>query len=341
MNNFTKEEAIEQINQLGKEGKAFFFLIDYKMGQNRIIPLDGVNPEEILFDFNGIGNTHQAIPPLSELKEAIPATIEWEKWPVSFEHYQRGFELVLAGLKAGNSFLTNLTGRTPIHTNLSLKQIFAASKARYRLWVKGQFCALSPEIFVQIRNNRIASFPMKGTIDADIPDAEKEILLNPKEKAEHATIVDLIRNDLSMHASDVVVKRFRYIDRLKTNTGELLQVSSEITGLLPDHFRSFLGNMLYDMLPAGSICGAPKKKTLEIIDEAEADPRGFYTGIAGIFDGQNLDSGVLIRFIEQDENGQLYFRSGGGITAQSDAQSEYDELIQKIYVPICRNNQNL
>ncbi|MGL4293035.1 MAG: chorismate-binding protein, partial [Bacteroidales bacterium] len=91
---------------------------------------------------------------------------------------------------------------------------------------------------------------------------------------------------------------------------------------------------------AGSICGAPKKSTCEIIKRAEGISRGYYTGIAGIFDGENLDSGVLIRFIEQDEKGEFHFRSGGGITAKSDAQSEYDELIQKIYVPVCRNNKD-
>jgi para-aminobenzoate synthetase component 1 len=92
------------------------------------------------------------------------------------------------------------------------------------------------------------------------------------------------------------------------------------------------------MLPAGSICGAPKKRTLEIITEAEGERRGFYTGVAGVFDGRDLDSGVLIRFIEQTPSGELRFRSGGGITAKSDARSEYDELIQKVYVPIYRNH---
>jgi len=192
---------------------------------------------------------------------------------------------------------------------------------------------LSPEIFVRIEGQTISSFPMKGTIDADIPDAENIILNDPKEMAEHATIVDLIRNDLSLVAEKVEVKRYRYIETIKTNKQDLLQVSSEITGLLPDDFRDRLGDILFELLPAGSICGAPKAKTLEIIQEAEGYDRGYYTGICGYFDGNNLDSGVMIRYMEQD-GAQLTFKSGGGITSQSELIKEYEELIQKVYVPL-------
>ena len=88
-------------------------------------------------------------------------------------------------------------------------------------------------------------------------------------------------------------------------------------------------------MPAGSISGAPKEKTVQIIQQAENQPRGYYTGVFGIFDGESLQSAVAIRFIEQTDNG-LVFRSGGGITVQSDVQEEYRELIQKVYVPLQR-----
>jgi para-aminobenzoate synthetase component 1 len=110
-------------------------------------------------------------------------------------------------------------------------------------------------------------------------------------------------------------------------------VSSEITGLLPVDYLRRLGDILFALLPAGSISGAPKSKTLEIIQEAEGYERGFYTGICGFFDGVNLDSGVMIRYMEQNE-GSIVFKSGGGITFQSDMIKEYEELIQKIYVPL-------
>ena len=174
---------------------------------------------------------------------------------------------------------------------------------------------------------------MKGTIDASIPDAEKIILNDEKELSEHVTIVDLIRNDLSTVASNVQVKRFRYIDKINTNQKDLLQVSSEICGDLEKDFGSRIGSILISLLPAGSISGAPKNKTIEIIQATENEKRWYYTGVAGYFDGQNLDSGVMIRFIEQ-EGSQFYYRSGGGITSQSKMESEYQEAIDKIYVPL-------
>jgi len=195
------------------------------------------------------------------------------------------------------------------------------------------FTVLSPETFVKIQDGIISTFPMKGTIDAALPNAESVILADPKEKAEHATIVDLIRNDLSLVAEQVEVKRYRYIDNLVTNKGNLLQVSSEITGRLPENYQERLGDILFSLLPAGSISGAPKPKTLEIIEQAEGYERGFYTGIWGWFDGENLDSAVMIRFIEQ-QGDQLVFKSGGGITSQSELKKEYEELIQKVYVPL-------
>ncbi len=144
----------------------------------------------------------------------------------------------------------------------------------------------------------------------------------------------LIRqNYLSLVAENVQVNRFRYIEKIKTNQKDLLQVSSEIVGSLPGDYLKHIGSILISLLPAGSISGAPKKKTLQIIREAEKEKRSFYTGVFGYFDGKNLDSSVMIRFIEQ-EDGTFYYRSGGGITSQSEVEKEYQEAIDKIYVPI-------
>ncbi len=87
------------------------------------------------------------------------------------------------------------------------------------------------------------------------------------------------------------------------------------------------------MLPAGSISGAPKQKTVEIIQRAEICPRGYYTGIFGIYSSDELISAVNIRYIEKKDK-EFFFRSGGGITAFSNVNDEYKELIQKVYVPI-------
>ena len=174
---------------------------------------------------------------------------------------------------------------------------------------------------------------MKGTIDADVNHAEKLIISNSKELAEHNTIVDLIRNDLSMVAGNVRVEKFRYLERIHTNQKDLWQVSSKITGELIPNYPARIGDILFAMLPAGSISGAPKKKTVETILQAENYERGYYTGIFGVFDGKDLDSCVLIRFME-NQNGQLVYKSGGGITFMSSCESEYREMINKVYVPV-------
>ncbi len=161
-----------------------------------------------------------------------------------------------------------------------------------------------------------------------------------KETAEHITIVDLIRNDIGMIANHVRVRRFRFIDTLVTSEKTLLQVSSEVCGLMRGDFRKSLGTLLFKMLPAGSITGAPKKKTVEIITDIEGYDRGYYTGVFGCYDGKNLESAVMIRFIEKLDSGDLYFKSGGGLTIYSDPKSEYQELVDKVYVPFSRNNKS-
>ncbi|MFZ4400729.1 MAG: aminodeoxychorismate synthase component I [Bacteroidales bacterium] len=324
------EELINTMNTYGAARIPFLFIIDYEMKHALVFKLDNV-PENILYDINGLTNAN------SDLMEDNLPGFYFNKKPVDFKHYQEAFAKVLSELKYGNSYLVNLTQPTSIETNLSLKAIFYRSKAKYKLFYKDEFVVFSPEIFVQIHQNIITSFPMKGTIDANIPNAEEIILSDEKETAEHYTIVDLIRNDLSMVAKNVKVEKFRYIDNLYTSEKHLLQVSSKISGELPLDFAKNIGEIIFKLLPAGSISGAPKKKTIEIIHDAEKYERGYYTGIMGYFDGENLDSGVMIRFIEKTPEGMIY-KSGGGITAKSDVVKEYHELIDKVYVPIARNH---
>jgi para-aminobenzoate synthetase component 1 len=150
--------------------------------------------------------------------------------------------------------------------------------------------------------------------------------------AEHIMIVDLLRNDLSIVASHVTVEQFRYITKIKAGDKELLQVSSHISGKLQENWHEHIGDILSSLLPAGSISGAPKKSTLEIIDSIENYERGYFSGVFGVYDGKSLESGVMIRFIEKTKNGYIY-KSGGGITLDSEPLSEYNELQDKIYLP--------
>jgi len=318
-----KQSTIARMNELGAKGEPFVFIVDFDFEKPLIF--DFVDCESLLWQTPACGNFTP--------ENATAELTDWDISPILFQAYEKAFELVQHHIHNGDTYLLNLTMPTKVSTNLSPEEIFRLSDAPYKIWLKNRFVCFSPEIFVRINDGIISSYPMKGTIDAAIDNAEQLLINDEKEVAEHHTIVDLIRNDLSMVASDVKVERFRYIDRISTNQGELLQMSSEISGTLPENYRQSIGTIIAQMLPAGSICGAPKPKTVEIIKAAELYNRGYYTGIFGVFDGQNLDSCVLIRYLEEDGD-QLIFKSGGGITFLSDCKTEYNELIQKVYVPI-------
>jgi len=310
------------MNEFGKNRTPFFFIIDFEQEKPIIYSLEEL-PCEIQYSFHGNPNN----------KADLNKPLVLDKTPIDAQTFSRSFKNVLHEINYGNSFLLNLTFPSAIKMNYSLEEIYASAYAKYMVLVEDDFVSFSPETFVTIRDNSIFSYPMKGTIDASIPNAKEIILANKKEEAEHFTIVDLIRNDLAQVSTNVEVTKFRYIDEVQTHKRSLLQVSSEIKGQLNPDWHNTVGDIFEKLLPAGSISGAPKKKTIEIIQENEVDKRGYYTGIAGRYDGQNLDSCVLIRFIEQHED-QFTFRSGGGITYRSNEQEEYEELIQKIYVPV-------
>jgi para-aminobenzoate synthetase component 1 len=319
-----RTEFIDRMNRWGRQGVPFLFVIDFEQEKPFACRLEDASANNILVDMLGYSN---AIP------ERVKASPELTKSPIPLADYQGKFDGVAHRLNYGDSFLTNLTVKTEIRTNRSLRELFYLAKAKYKLLFKDEFLVFSPETFVRINSGNIYTFPMKGTIDAATPNAKEIILSNPKELAEHVTIVDLMRNDLSLVADHVSVARFRYIDELKTSHKNLLQVSSEIVGQLPHDHLSRLGSIFALLLPAGSVTGAPKAKTIQIIREAEKEKRGYYAGVFGYFDGTGVESAVMIRFIERDGD-KLFYRSGGGITTQSIAVNEYQEAIDKIYVPI-------
>ena len=254
-----------------------------------------------------------------------------KKYPISFSQYQVAFNKIQEQIKKGNTYLANLTFSTKIETNLNLYEIFLNSSAKFKLYFKDQFVCFSPERFIKIKDNKIYTYPMKGTIDALITNAKEKILNNQKELAEHIMVVDLLRNDINMVAKDTKVDEFRFVSEVNTTCSTLLQVSSKISGVLQDNWQERVGDILFTMLPAGSISGTPKIKTVEILKDVELHNRGFFTGVFGYYKDGILDSGVMIRFIQKDGN-NLIFKSGGGITSDSDAKSEYQEMIDKVYI---------
>ena len=317
------EEFKSRLSEYATRKQPFMFLIDFERKQPFLSELEQAAQHGVYYNIKGNGN----IAP-----KEIKRKIELINIPVDKHVYIEKFNKVKFELDNGNTYLLNLTFPSEIEINLTMEEIFHISLAPYKLLFKNKFVVFSPECFIKIENNEVFTYPMKGTIDSTINNAESILINNKKEAWEHNTIVDLMRNDLSMIAENITVQKYRYIERIKTHKNSILQTSSEIKGTLPVNWRETLGDIIMKLLPAGSISGAPKRKTVEIIKENELMPRGYYTGIFGIFNGTNLDSAVCIRFIEKRDD-KLYFRSGGGITSNSVVDEEYNELIQKIYVP--------
>ncbi|MGV2451326.1 UNVERIFIED_CONTAM: aminodeoxychorismate synthase component I [Ralstonia mannitolilytica] len=313
------------MDELSLQKVPYFFIIDFLSENVEIYQENKIEKEGLIVDFQEFST--------SKATHTLDKKVVWKSFPEELESFQAGFDKVQKNIRLGNSYLVNYTRKTRIETNLTLEEIFYHSNAKYKVFYKDFFVFFSPETFVKIIEGKIFTYPMKGTIDASIENAAEILKNDKKEKAEHYTVVDLLRNDLSMVADDVKVDQFQQIDFIKTRQKDLYAMSSEISGMIKPEYEGKVGSIMKKLLPAGSILGAPKPKTLEIILDAEGYDRGYYTGICGWFDGQNVDSCVMIRFIEK-EGDQLYFKSGGGITHMSKLEDEYQEMKNKIYVPI-------
>jgi len=316
-------EFASKLNTFGKKREPFFFTIDYAAKQFYASSLESLE-DGILYQIDMQTNA---------MKNVLCKAFSWQKTPPSKEKYINKVESVIEEIKSGNTYMLNLTAPTNITLDCTFENLFYSANAPFKLCFKEQFVCFSPERFVTIKANQISTYPMKGTIDASIPNAEHIILSDEKEKAEHVMVVDLLRNDLSMVAKHVRVEQFRYVEKIQAGEKELLQVSSKITGKLEENWHEHVGDIIAKLLPAGSISGTPKRSSVEIIERIEEYDRGYFTGVFGIYDGDSLDSAVMIRFLEKTKEGYV-FKSGGGITLLSDALKEYDELCDKVYIPV-------
>lgn len=314
-------EIIERLNRWGKKRTPFVALVDFELQKPLAYTLEEC-PMKLRYNFQGQTNYKS--------KNDFNLNTKLEAEFVDYNSFKKKFDKSLKHINRGDSYLINLTEKTKINTKLNFEKLFIKSNAKYTIWLKDEFISFSPETFITINKGIISTYPMKGTIEHHDATSEIKLQNNIKEQSEHATIVDLLRNDLSRVSKKVTVENYRYYEVLQTSEKQIGQISSKITGQLEEDFYSKLGNIIFSLLPAGSICGAPKEKTVKLIKEIEVEKRGYYTGIAIYFDGANLDSCVLIRYIDEDH----YYRSGGGITFLSQAEEEYQELKNKVYVPI-------
>lgn len=187
----------------------------------------------------------------------------------------------------------------------------------------------SPEAQITIKNNTANIFPIAGTFKRtgnDFEDAEiaKKLELDPKESAEHVMLVDLARNDLSRHCNQVEVKKFKEVQYYS----HLIHLVSKVSGQLQQNVSAF--KIVADTYPAGTLSGAPKYKAMQLIDKYEGLGRNFYAGAIGFmgFD-ESFNHAIMIRTF-MSKNNELHYRAGAGVVADSVAESEKNEVNNKI-----------
>jgi anthranilate synthase component 1 len=187
----------------------------------------------------------------------------------------------------------------------------------------------SPEAQLKVRNNVAIVHPIAGTFKRtgnDIEDeaAAEKLLKDKKENAEHVMLVDLARNDLSRKCSNVQVKHFCQVQYFS----HVIHLVSEVTGVVEKNTNPF--DLLGATFPAGTLSGAPKYKAMQLIDEFENNPRGYYGGCIGFagFNG-DINQAIMIRTFLSKDNCLIY-RAGAGIVAASNPESELQEVNNKL-----------
>jgi anthranilate synthase component 1 len=188
----------------------------------------------------------------------------------------------------------------------------------------------SPEVLVRVEDEEITLRPIAGTrkrgkTEEEDLALEKELLADPKERAEHIMLVDLGRNDVGRVAEtgSVVPDELMIIERYS----HVMHIVSNVRGRLKKGLDAYA--VLRACFPAGTVSGAPKVRAMEIIDELETTRRGPYAGAVGYFSfSGNMDICITIRTILLKDD-KAYVQAGAGIVAYSDAESEYTETVNK------------
>ena len=187
----------------------------------------------------------------------------------------------------------------------------------------------SPEAQIVIENGIAEIHPIAGTFKRtgdDKADAElaNKLLQDPKEDSEHVMLVDLARNDLSRTCAEVKVETYKEIQYYS----HVIHLVSKVTGKIKEG-TTFM-DIVADTFPAGTLSGAPKIRAMQIIQENEVAPRGFYGGAVGFMDFKgNFNHAIMIRSF-RSKNNELKFQAGAGIVAQSNRESELKEVYNKI-----------
>lgn len=276
-------------------------------------------------------------------EKGITSQVTIKKKPINLksnfkiEDYIKTVNKIKDYIKSGDVYQVNMTQRyecdleiTPFELYKKLRGINPAPFASYIDIGEVQIVSSSPERFIRIKNRIIETRPIKGTRprgktpEEDVKNRE-ELLSSEKDKAELLMIVDLERNDLGRVSQTGTVKVTELFCLEEYAT--VYHLVSTVVGKLKDGYDVI--DCIKATFPGGSITGAPKIRSMEIIDELEPTQRNIYTGSIGYigFNG-NTDLNIVIRTIVC-KNAKAYFQVGGGIVWDSDAELEYEETLHK------------
>jgi para-aminobenzoate synthetase component I len=268
------------------------------------------------------------------LADAAPAastsTLRAARSNLGCEGYMRAVERVKEYVRAGDVFQVNISQRFEVPFDGDPLALYGVLRRRNPSPFGGMVSfpglvavSSSPERLVNLRGRRASTRPIAGTYPKG---AEAALLLDPKERAEHAMILDLERNDLGRTAAYGTV---RVEEFMTTETySHVVHIVSEVAGELAE--RRDAVDLLAGMFPGGTITGCPKVRCMEIIEELEPVRRGLYTGSFGYLnlDGSAMDMNIAIRTILL-KDGTAYAQAGGGIVADSVPAREYRESVAK------------
>jgi len=253
------------------------------------------------------------------------------------QYYQQSFEAIKAYLTEGDSYQVNLAQRfsSPCSGNSwvaykALREINAAPFSAYVNFPEVRILSSSPERFLKVHHGEVETKPIKGTRprhSEKVEDDDQKLALSnsKKDRAENVMIVDLLRNDISKNCKEGSVKVPKLFDVESFAT--VHHLVSTVKGELADGQHAV--DLLRNCFPGGSITGAPKIRSMEIIEELEPNRRGIYCGSIGYigFDG-NMDTNIAIRTLVHSED-TIRFWAGGGIVNDSVMEDEYQESFDK------------
>lgn len=270
--------------------------------------------------------------------EAEEFTVTKIKESDSLEQYSKKIEKIKHYIKEGHIFQTVLSQRWTFETGESgfslYKRLRVLNPSPYLYYFNFpgfEVIGSSPEMLVKKTDNRMFTCPIAGTRPrgkdaAEDARLEAELLADEKERAEHAMLVDLARNDMGRVSltSSVKLKEFMVVKKYS----HVMHIVSLVEGKSKAEVHPV--DLIASFLPAGTLSGAPKIRAMEIIDELESVKRGLYGGATGYLDfGGNLDFCITIRTMVKKGN-RVYLQAGAGIVNDSNPESEYQECCNKV-----------